>query len=76
MAAWVGALAHEIKNPLNTMKIGLQLLQEDWCPSDESGSEKNAKALKRLETLGKEIDRLEEICSMSFWILSNPKHDS
>jgi len=61
MAAWVGALAHEIKNPLNTMKIGLQLLQEDWCQSDEPGSEKNAKALKRLDTLGKEIDRLEDI---------------
>ncbi len=64
IAAWVGALAHEIKNPLNTIKIGLQLLQEDWCQPSESDNienTKNAKALKRLDMLGKEINRLEEI---------------
>jgi two-component system sensor histidine kinase HydH len=50
-------LAHEIRNPLNTMRLNLQLLQEDWEQSE--GSDK-AKAPKRLETLGKEVDRLEE----------------
>ena len=58
MATWVGALAHEIKNPLNTMKLNLQLLQEDWSQPDEPD---RTKALKKLGTLAKEVDRLEEI---------------
>jgi len=72
MAAWVGALAHEIKNPLNTMRLNLQLLQEDAELGSESAfpgdpadrpydGSNRAKVLKRLETLGKEVDRLEEI---------------
>ena len=58
MASWVGALAHEIRNPLNTMRLNLQLLQEDWDRPD--GSDRS-KALRRLKTLGKEVDRLEEV---------------
>jgi signal transduction histidine kinase len=58
MSVWAGALAHEIKNPLNTMRINLQLLEEEWDQSD--GSSK-IKARKRLGTLNQEIDRLEEI---------------
>ena len=58
MVAWVGALAHEIKNPLNTMRINLQLLQEDWSRPDQFDADK---ALKRLSTLSKEVDRQEEI---------------
>jgi two-component system, NtrC family, sensor histidine kinase HydH len=58
MSAWAGALAHEIKNPLNTMRLNVELLQEDWDQSDESI---RAKSEKRLDTLIKEISRLEEI---------------
>ena len=58
MVAWVGALAHQIKNPLNTMRINLQLLQEDWSRPDQFDADK---ALKRLSTLSKEVDRQEEI---------------
>lgn len=65
MIAWVGALAHEIKNPLNTMRLNLQLLQEDaetgFNPDQTPDDANRAKVLKRLETLGKEVDRLEEI---------------
>ena len=72
MAAWVGALAHEIKNPLNTMRLNVQLLQEDVeggfepaATGDPPGrlydGSNRAKVLKRLKTLGKEVDRLEEI---------------
>ena len=57
MATWVSALAHEIKNPLNTMRLNLLLLQEDWSQPDQS---EKTKVLKRLETLRKEVDRLEE----------------
>ena len=58
MSAWVGALAHEIKNPLNTMRLNLQLLQEDW---EQSAGADRTGSLRRLGTLGKEVDRLEEI---------------
>ena len=63
MATWVSALAHEIKNPLNAMKINLQLLQEDIggdlkLASDDTGE---VKVLKKVETLAREVDRLEEI---------------
>jgi signal transduction histidine kinase len=72
MAAWVGALAHEIKNPLNTMRLNVQLLQEDaeagFEPASTGGpagrpydGSSKTKVLRRLETLGKEVDRLEEI---------------
>ncbi len=40
------------------MKLNLQLLQED-C--EQSAGTDSAKALKRLGTLGKEVDRLDEI---------------
>jgi signal transduction histidine kinase len=58
MSIWAGALAHEIKNPLNTMRINLQLLEEEWNQSDESSI---TKTRKRFGTLNSEIDRLEEI---------------
>jgi len=71
MSVWASALAHEIKNPLNTMRINLQLLEEEWDKSDESS---RIKAHKRLGILNKEIDRLEEILSdfLRFARLSHP----
>ncbi len=65
LVTWVGALAHEIKNPLNSMKINLQLLQEDMVAGLESASEEigRAKILRKLKTLSGEVDRLEEILS-------------
>lgn len=64
MVAWVGSLAHEIKNPLNSMKINLQLLQEDISNSlsqPDSSEIEGPKILKKLEVLGGEVDRLEQI---------------
>ena len=65
MVAWVGALVHEIKNPLNSMKINLQLLQEDIGASLNSVSASHetdgARILKKLGVLSGEVDRLEEI---------------
>lgn len=72
MVTWVGALAHEIKNPLNTMKLNLQLLQEDWNQPDESN---RAKVSKRLQTLGKEVDRLEEILNDFLRLARLPQPD-
>jgi len=60
-----GELAHEIKNPLSTMKINLKLAAEELEDSNlaESGgsSRKFARALRKIAVVQKEADRLEQI---------------
>lgn len=61
-----GGLAHEIKNPLSTMAINLALLEEDWArgPRALDGGEpspREARTLKRLGVLKREVQRLESI---------------
>ena len=55
-----GGLAHEIRNPLSTLKVNLQLLSEDLA--EDTGCEMDPdlrrRALQRLETLRLEMDRL------------------
>ncbi len=53
-----GGLAHEIKNPLSTININLQLLKEDM--QGEMGESSRKRYLK-VQSLQKEIQRLEEI---------------
>ena len=48
-------LAHEIKNPLSTINLNLQLLEEDW---QEAGTPRERRALKRVQTLRGETSRL------------------
>jgi signal transduction histidine kinase len=52
-----GGLAHEIKNPLSTVQLNLQLLREDLDPDDPG----HARVLRRLETVQKETSRLRDI---------------
>jgi signal transduction histidine kinase len=52
-----GGLAHEIKNPLSTVQLNLQLLQEDLLPENPAYS----RLMSRLETVQKETSRLREI---------------
>jgi signal transduction histidine kinase len=52
-----GGLAHEIKNPLSTVQLNLQLLQEDLIPENPAYS----RLLSRLQTVQKETSRLREI---------------
>jgi len=52
-----GGLAHEIKNPLSTVQLNLQLLREDLDPADPN----HARVLRRLETVQKETSRLRDI---------------
>ncbi len=61
-------LAHEIKNPLSTMAINLALLQEDWerasvarNPADPQRTPREERSLKRIRTLQREVQRLEQI---------------
>ncbi len=51
-----GGLAHEIKNPLSTVQLNLQLLQEDLA-SDRNIS---PRAMSRLSTIQREALRLRE----------------
>ena len=51
-------LAHEIKNPLSTMKLNLQLLQADWKDAD---SDKEKRTARKLGVLMAEVGRLEKI---------------
>lgn len=54
----VAGLAHEIKNPLSTMNVNLQLLREDVA---RTGQPDRARCLRRLDNLRGESDRLREI---------------
>jgi signal transduction histidine kinase len=64
-----GALAHEIKNPLSTIKINLKLVSEDLEDSDvarfgksrEQTDPRLARALRKIAVIQKETDRLEQI---------------
>ena len=59
LGAVAGGLVHEIRNPLSTMSVTLQLLQEDW--DGEAGDERAARTLKRIENVRGEVCRLESI---------------
>lgn len=52
-----GGLAHEIKNPLSTVQLNLQLLREDLDPTHDGYSRLSS----RLATLQKETARLRDI---------------
>jgi len=50
-----GGLIHEIKNPLNTLSLNLDLLAEDWAGAR---TPEERRALKRIELLQSETRRL------------------
>ena len=52
-----GGLAHEIKNPLSTVQLNLQLLQEDLDPKEQTYS----RIVHRLATVQREASRLKDI---------------
>ncbi len=57
-----GGLAHEIRNPLSTLKVNLQLLSEDLREEPDGAHidpDLQRRALQRLETLRLETDRLQ-----------------
>jgi two-component system, NtrC family, sensor histidine kinase HydH len=68
LARLAGGLAHEIKNPLSTMAINLALLEEEWTkpPGSRTArqpelSPREQRALRRVKTLQREVQRLEHI---------------
>ena len=60
VGAMTGGLAHEIRNPLSTVGLNAALLRE---MIEDAGMETDLKhrALKRLDALGRETDRLRDI---------------
>lgn len=54
----IGTLIHEIRNPLSTLKLNLQLLEEDW---KKSSTPKETKAYEKILVLLKETNRLDKI---------------
>lgn len=53
-----GGLAHEIRNPLSTVQLNLQLLREDL---DRPGHAADPRLVRRLDTLEQEAARLQQI---------------
>jgi signal transduction histidine kinase len=52
-----GGLAHEIKNPLSTVQLNLQLMSEDLDPRDDN----QKRVLHRMGVVRRETSRLREI---------------
>lgn len=68
LSAVTGGLAHEIRNSLSTLRVNLQLLDEDWStwqsPDDDaarSAADTARRSRTRIATLLKESGRLEAI---------------
>ncbi len=68
LAAIAGGLAHEIRNSLSTLRMNLQLIEEDWESVDSSQTEDRSesgdiarRSRNRIRGLLKESGRLERI---------------
>ena len=60
IGAMTGGLAHEIKNPLSTLGLNVQLLEEGLNEL-EIDEEKRSRLTRRLHSLKREVDRLRGI---------------
>lgn len=58
IARLAGALAHEIKNPLSTIRLNMELLAEDL---GEPETPQQRRALKRVEVVRRECQRLQSL---------------
>ena len=59
IAKLAGGLAHEVKNPLSTIRLNMGLLEEDVEELDDSPRQQ--RILKRIKTISRETLRLEEL---------------
>ena len=58
IARLAGGLAHEIKNPLSTIHLNLDLLAEDF---EDSEVPRDKRALSKIRTVQRECKHLQEI---------------
>lgn len=73
-----GELAHEIKNPLSTIKINLKLIAEELESSDIAEPERQAsrplaRALRKIAVIQKETDRLGQILDSFLRYVDRPR---
>lgn len=61
MTELAGGLAHELRNPLSTMMVNLKLLAEDLGDTDAAGDDVRRRALKRVDVLRREAERLQSL---------------
>lgn len=63
IARLAGALAHEIKNPLSTIRLNMELLAEDMEPTDADRppSPAQRRAAKRIDLVHRECQRLQDL---------------
>ena len=60
MGTVAAGIAHEIRNPLSTLRMHLQLLREDW---ENPITEREQKGRKRIDVLLRETERMESVVS-------------
>ena len=62
-AALVGALAHEIRNPLSTIRLNMELLAEDFEQTDPESPTKHRdrRARAKIDLVRQECDRLQKL---------------
>jgi signal transduction histidine kinase len=58
IARLAGGLAHEIKNPLSTIRLNMELLAEDLAESD---SARDQRALRKVQVVERECQRLQDL---------------
>ncbi|HEV3165719.1 MAG TPA: ATP-binding protein, partial [Isosphaeraceae bacterium] len=58
IAQLAGGLAHEIRNPLSTMQLNLELLAEDFRDPD---TQRDRRVLQKIERVLRETQRLQDI---------------
>jgi signal transduction histidine kinase len=58
IATLAGGLAHEIKNPLSTIRLNLELLAEDF---ENAESARDRRALNKIRMVERECQRLQDI---------------
>jgi signal transduction histidine kinase len=58
IARLAGGLAHEIRNPLSTIRLNMELLAEDF---DDSENPRDRRALAKVKVVERECQRLQEL---------------
>ncbi|MFM9023755.1 MAG: two-component system sensor histidine kinase NtrB [Planctomycetaceae bacterium] len=62
-AALVGGLAHEIRNPLSTIRLNMELLAEDFAADEPESPTRNRdrRARAKIDLVRQECDRLQKL---------------